>query len=144
MCVEHFDDLSLIDMCAHEMGPWIFARHDDTHTHTHTHSPFAHHDDTHTHTHSPFAPLDENTSRTGANLGGDNDDLPALKQDGGDMTLVNQVVHPDCRPVLEFDMVRKMSWTVQLQQFSIACDELIHMEHFNQKYFLLKFVVIVS
>ena len=53
--------------------------------------------------HSPFAPLDENPSAAGRDEG-----APPHKDDEG-MTLVNQVVHPDCRPVLEFGIVKLMS-----------------------------------
>ncbi len=51
---------------------------------------------------SPFAPLDEDPPSSPPP--GD-DEATSLKSAGGDMTLVSQVVHPDCRPVLEFDMV---------------------------------------
>ncbi|XP_064390593.1 E3 ubiquitin-protein ligase RNF10-like [Halichondria panicea] len=50
---------------------------------------------------SPFAPLDDEAPPSPP--AGD-EDAPGLKAAGGDMTLVSQVVHPDCRPVLEFDM----------------------------------------
>ena len=54
---------------------------------------------------SPFAPLDDEAPPSPP--AGD-EDAPGLKAAGGDMTLVSQVVHPDCRPVLEFDMVRRL------------------------------------
>ena len=46
---------------------------------------------------SPFAPLDNAPLTAGM-------DEPALKEEEG-LTLVGQVVHPDCRPVLEFGIV---------------------------------------
>ncbi len=54
---------------------------------------------------SPFAPLDDEAPPSPP---ASDEDPPGLKAAGGDMTLVSQVVHPDCRPVLEFDMVRRL------------------------------------
>ena len=71
------------------------------HTHMHTH--------THTHTHSPFAPVDGGIAPelSSASAGVMSCDEGALKVEGSkSMTLVDQVLHQDCIPVLEFEIVR--------------------------------------
>ena len=51
---------------------------------------------------SPFAPLEDDKPLAAIATA---EDEQALKEVEG-MTLIGQIVHPDCRPVLEFGIVR--------------------------------------
>ena len=66
---------------------------------------------THTHAHSPFAPVDGGIASelSDSSVGGaaSCDNEGSLKEGEGSksMTLVDQVLHQDCIPVLEFEIV---------------------------------------
>jgi hypothetical protein len=73
-----------------------------THTHTHTHI--------HIYAHSPFAPVDggiaSEMSNSCAGAASCDNEGPLKEEEGSkSMTLVDQVLHQDCIPVLEFEIV---------------------------------------
>ncbi len=75
----------------------------DLHVHTYIHVH------AHTYMHSPFAPVDGGIASEMSNLlsgAASCDNEGALKEEGSkSMTLVDQVLHQDCIPVLEFEIV---------------------------------------
>ena len=62
---------------------------------------------------SPFAPMDEDSTTEGAT---GEDGESSLKEVEG-MTLIGQVLHPDCRPALEFGIVSPSPFPILI----IAC-----------------------
>ena len=55
---------------------------------------------------SPFAPVSDDAGKAFSSIYEADSEEPCEKE-GPAMTLVDQVVHADCRPVLEFGMVSR-------------------------------------
>ena len=78
------------------------------------------------HVYSPFAPVDGGIASEMPSLsaGGASCDEGALKEDGSkSMTLVDQVLHQDCIPVLEFEIVSTyapLSWKSSHSSISLS------------------------
>ena len=66
---------------------------------------------------SPFAPVSDDGGKASSSTYEADSEEPCEKE-GAAMTLVDQVVHADCRPVLEFGMVGRQLLSNKYKDFT--------------------------